>query len=387
VNRFMRGASAGLFALAGQFTLAGQFSGVALAGPAVIVTIDVESTASLPLPNQVDASCEEKVPCGLMHIVDMLKERGFAGTFFLNVYEYKAWGASNLRNIALKLQAAGQDVGLHTHPQWAYDPARPDMYSYSAGDQNRIIADGVRLLKAWTGLPVVAHRAGDYSANKDTVEALTRNGIVLDSSLFRGHPHSKLDALALPSNLPSKIGQVVEVPVTVYKRYEHPSLFGSLAPPFIAIGKVDVNSIQSEAEARAAVDALIDADLPIIVVFLHSFSLIEAPLETNYALRSNTLAIGVFGALLDEASKRHLRGTTARELASAKNIISDGRRDVIPEVDIMVPVLEYSVRALRAQSAATKLGIGCSMLLLGLGMSSVFFAIRRRRALRAASNR
>ena len=191
-------ASSGLirWASVGLLTLAAPFSDVALAGPTVLITIDVESTESLPLPDQVDAICDNRGACGLMHIVNMLKERGFAATFFLDVYEYKAWGEGNLRNIALKLQAAGQDVALHTHPQWAYDPARPNMYSYSFEDQNRIIADGVRLLRSWTGLPVVAHRAGAYSANKDTIAALARNGILLDSSLFFGNPNSRLNGSA-----------------------------------------------------------------------------------------------------------------------------------------------------------------------------------------------
>ncbi len=37
----------------------------------------------------------------------MLQQRRMAGTFFLNVYEYQSWGEAAMRDIAVKLQAAG----------------------------------------------------------------------------------------------------------------------------------------------------------------------------------------------------------------------------------------------------------------------------------------
>lgn len=372
MNGLVRGASVGLF------TLAAQFSDVALASPTVIVTIDVESTESLPLPNQVDAICEDKVPCGLMHIANMLKERGFAGTFFLNVYEYKAWGERDLRNIALKLQAAGQDVALHTHPQWAYDPARPYMFSYSPEDQNRIIADGVRLLSGWTGLPVVAHRAGAYAANNDTIEALQRNGIMLDSSLFFGHSQSKLNGLRLPSNLPGKIGKVVELPITVYERRERPSVLWAIVPPFVAIGKLDVNSIESEREAGLAMDAMIGADLPFMVVFLHSFSFIQSPRGGRSTLRADSLATAVFSAMLDKIAKTKLHVVTAREISSIADVTSTGERDIVPAVEISVPFHKYAVRMLRSHPAGKVLVIGAAVLAVGCGMLFGIVVIRRR---------
>jgi hypothetical protein len=382
VNSLVRGIAIGLFAVVAQLGDATQ------ASPALLVTIDVESSESLSLPAQVDAACESSVPCGPMQIAKILNSRGFAGSFFLNVYEYKAWGEDRLRSIAVQLQNAGQDVALHTHPQWIYDAKRPYMYSYSADDQNRIIADGVRLLRSWTGQPVVAHRAGAYSANMDTIAALANNGILLDSSLFFGHPESKLNGLGLPNNLPAKIGDVIEIPVTVYKRHERPALFGSIAPPFIAIGKVDVNSIQSEIEARAAMDALVDANPPVIVVFLHSFSLIDPPRNAKDPLRTNALAMSNFSALLDEASKRQLRGTTARELvANRVGLVANGRRDLIPEVKFTVPLLKYLVRILRSQGAKTPLRIGIVTVASAIALSLALLVIRRRRLPRSVLNR
>lgn len=69
------------------------------AAPRVFFTIDVESNEMFTLPEQVDAVCKDGSACGLMEIVRMLQERGWAGTFFLNVYEYRRWEEAAMRDI------------------------------------------------------------------------------------------------------------------------------------------------------------------------------------------------------------------------------------------------------------------------------------------------
>ena len=120
----------------------------------VVFTVDVESNETFQLPDQLDAMCKDGSACGLMEIARLLEERGWSGTFFLNVFEHRQWGETTMRNLAVRLQAAGQDVALHTHPQWGYDPARSFMNQYSLDEQTAIVRDGVRLLQTWTGRPV-----------------------------------------------------------------------------------------------------------------------------------------------------------------------------------------------------------------------------------------
>lgn len=76
------------------------FSTKAQAIPRVILTIDVESNEIFFLPQQVDVICKGGLPCGLMEMARILRDRGLAATFFLNVYEYKIWGEPALRDIA-----------------------------------------------------------------------------------------------------------------------------------------------------------------------------------------------------------------------------------------------------------------------------------------------
>src|SRR5262245_36176110 len=92
----------------------------AFAASLAVVTVDVESNQQFHLPDQIDAVCADGSACGLMEIVRLLDQRRLPGTFFLDVYEQKPWGEAAMRALALRLQGAGHDVALHTHPQWAY---------------------------------------------------------------------------------------------------------------------------------------------------------------------------------------------------------------------------------------------------------------------------
>lgn len=348
------------------------------ASPAVIVTVDVETTKGLPLPSQANAQCANGEDCGLNRITRVLRERGLRATFFLNVYEYKKWGEPALRGIANQLQAGGHDVELHTHPQWAYDPGRPLMYTYSPAEQTRIIDDGIRLLEAWTGQPVLAHRGGAYSADKDTIDILAKRGVVIDSSLFLGHPYSQLNGLGLADNLPSNVGSVVEIPVTVYWRDEHPTFLAELIPPLSAIRKFDVNSFSDEDEAASAMNAAVDARLPYVVVFLHSFSFIDG---TGTVPTSDAKAERVFERILDFAKQHDLRVVTMRELAAAPGAIARGAVDIVPHVEISVPLYRYVEHSTHA--AVNRFGVGRSLALgialLGASAAVAWTIFRRRR--------
>jgi hypothetical protein len=313
----------------------------AYAIPKVVITVDVESSENFPLLEQVNAGCRDGARCSLMDIGYILREHGVAGTFFLNVYEHRRWGERAMRDIARGLQAAGQDVALHTHPQWAYDSGRAEMYEYSGEEQRTIIQDGIRQLAAWTGQPVVAHRAGDYSADERTLVELDRNGLVIDSSLFWGHPHCGLAGMGLPKNVPSSRNGIMEIPVTIYDRLERPRMFTSLLAARTSIQKIDVNWLIDEQEARKAVDGVIEKDLPFLVVFLHSFSLIGRQ-DKGGGLHADNKARDVFHAILRQVAERGLQVVTFRELA---HLLGASERlwgeDALPQVEVKVNTFRY----------------------------------------------
>ncbi|MFO1418582.1 MAG: hypothetical protein U1E83_07905 [Methylotetracoccus sp.] len=360
--------------------VAGGYTGSATAQTRAIITIDVESNDRFTLPEQVVAACPGAPDCGLMGIVRMLQQHGMSGTFFLNVYEQIKWGESALRGITAQLQGGGQDLALHTHPQWMYDPQRPGMNQYSLDEQSAIISEGVRLLRAWTGQPVVAHRAGDYAANEDTLEALRRSGIVVDSSYFWGHPHCQLDGLGLPRNLPVMLGSLVEIPVTIYQRAESPGSGGTLVEPARRVRKIDVDWFDGVDEAVAAVDAVKDADLPYLVVFLHSFSFLSHRGGDGSPV-ADAQAQANFAAILDHLQRRSIPVVTARELAAERAEAAPAPRDdTIPDVQVSVGWPKYLWHRLKATSPVL-------LLMLGGGAAIAVVLLFRRVSSRAPSVR
>lgn len=362
-----------LTAALASFLLVG--SNEALGETQVVFTVDVESNQFFPLPQQIGAVCMDGSACGLMEIVRMLDERGLAGTFFLNVYEHRSWGEAAMRDIAARLQAAGQDVALHTHPQWAYDPLRPGMHQYSPDEQTSIIEEGVRLLTEWTGRPVVAHRAGDYSADEHTLEALERNGLRLDSSLFWGNPRSRLNGLGLPPNLPSSIGRITEIPVTVYEREKRSRIFGDVFPSVVSVRKIDADWFIDEEEARSAIDAVIEAELPFLVVFLHSFSFLAGSGQ-GAAPVADSQTKAIFRAILDRVTAKRLPVATMRDLAGYEAAATSHDKHPVPRVTVRVGLHRYVWHLLRAGGTGA-VAMGAIVLLFLAGGAWLLVARRR----------
>jgi peptidoglycan/xylan/chitin deacetylase (PgdA/CDA1 family) len=348
----------------------------AASGTRVVFTVDVESNESFRLPGQIDAVCKEGVACGLTEIVRMLGERRWSGTFFLDVFEHRPWGETAMRDIAVRLQDAGQDVELHTHPHWAYDTPRWAMHQYSVDEQTTIVGDGVRLLHAWTGRPVIAHRAGAYTADEGTLIALQRNGIRLDSSLLWQYPNSRLDTLGLLRNRPSWYGRVAEIPVTVYQREDRPRMFGTALGPTTLVRKIDPNWLIDADETRTAIDAVLAAKVPVLVVFLHSFSFMAAPNGGGPPL-ADRHAIDMFRVILDQVASHNLPIVTMRELAGEMTMAPSLEADVVPRVTVRVDLLRYFWRRAKGVGRVS-LGVG---LFIACACAGMLLVLARRRTL------
>jgi peptidoglycan/xylan/chitin deacetylase (PgdA/CDA1 family) len=339
----------------------------ASAGTRVVFTIDVESNETYTLPEQVDAVCTDRAPCGLMQIARLLQDRGWSGTFFLNAYEERQFGAQKMRDMTLRLQRLGHDVELHTHPDAAYDPKRHEMYEYSLDEQTTIVRDGVRLLEGWTGQPVVAHRAGAYSADENTLIALERNGIPLDSSLFWDYPKSKLNALPLPRNSPGVYRSVLELPVTSYMREDRPGLLPMVFAPISVVRKLDVNWAVNAKEMQDAVDAAVEANLPVVVVFLHSFSFMST--KTDNGPEVAPVALDAFRGLLDHIAAARLPVASMRQLAADPALRANAAVDPTLRVTVHLSLPQYVWHRMKGSApftAATTTAFGLLALVLAV---------------------
>jgi peptidoglycan/xylan/chitin deacetylase (PgdA/CDA1 family) len=315
--------------------------------PFVIITVDAETKGydrdvSLPLPEQVNAVCLDEQPCGLQLMVRLLQEKGYPAIFFLSVYEYKKYGERAILNIAKWLDESGQDVQLHTHPPWAYDKNRKMMYQYSLEGQSTIIKEGKELLQKWTGNPVVAHRAGSYGADKNTLDALIANGILYDTSLFFDHSNSKINSLGLKKNVLSMYGPLYEFPVTVYKKNEFPPLLENMFEGISRIRKYDVNWFADEVEAEKVLEKAINLRMDFVILFLHSFSFIKE-YNRRGEKTADMEAINKFNGILDFLSAKGFKVITFKEISNNDIDLNQhlNRPDVIPEISIKIGIFDY----------------------------------------------
>lgn len=194
-----------------------------------------------------------------LSIEGVLSNHGIKGTFFVDVLEWYRIGAE-ARVVTRTLHSLGHDIQLHVHPIWAAD--KYNLWEYSLVDQLRIIGDGVRLLKSWTGKRPVAFRAGAYSANRETLRALEILSIKVDCSQYFQNQLCKLDFEE--KNRVFEYEGVIEFPVSGYwRKCFHKTYFR----------KADIN--HSSLEELVSFIRQSKNNLKVVHLFLHSWSFIK----------------------------------------------------------------------------------------------------------------
>ncbi len=229
-----------------------------------IVTVDVETRT------QGDSSRDIAgvIPgyrgnFGVEKIMDLLEEHQMRGTFFLNVYEISKHGEGVVLPAARLIHDRGHDLELHTHPRPMFEFY--GMSHASLGKQQAILEKGIALLETWTGKRVVAHRAGAFAANADTLRAAEAVGLQADCSLSAGSRVSvPLVAELGASNAVQRVGKVWEIPVTCFDQVS----FGSWYSRRI----LDIEGC-SLPEIKRVVRWAVRHRLPTVCILMHSFSL------------------------------------------------------------------------------------------------------------------
>lgn len=160
--------------------------------------------------------------------LEILSVSGIRATFFVEPLFAYRFGLEPLAEIVGLIRAAGQDVQLHIHPEWAdeSEPAlvdraggkRPYLSQFSLDDQTQLIGLGIDMLvKAGAAMPC-GFRAGSYGCDRNTLIALSRNGIKFDSSVNPGRSWSGADLPAEQrGQRVSALEGVIEYPITVYQ--------------------------------------------------------------------------------------------------------------------------------------------------------------------------
>jgi peptidoglycan/xylan/chitin deacetylase (PgdA/CDA1 family) len=233
----------------------------AVAQTFVLITVDVESpkggNPQKDIWGQLDGY---KGMYGVPKIIEILKKNNAKATFFLNVYEIQEYGGKPIKGIALEIVHNGQDLQLHTHPKAMYGKSQISNFGFEK--QVEILTKGKELIHAWTGRNVIAHRAGDYSADINTIKALKHVDIFVDSSLSPAWS-SPLYKEGYSSNDISVIEGVLEIPITYFSQIQ----IGN----WKSIKFLDINS-SSLQEIETVLTKMADKGACAVNIMMHSCS-------------------------------------------------------------------------------------------------------------------
>lgn len=243
----------------------------------ILITIDTEiGELGKYRPDAFETFIEGKVggkEVGYKFIMEMLDKYNAKGEFFVDIYPYKQIGEDKFANLCENIVKRGHHVQLHTHPSMYFSRERIHMHQYSLKEQIEILELGKEKINDWIGKYPIAHRAGGYGINEDTLKALSQVGIPYDSSYFYGNGNCKFQCDV--KNKPFRIGKVVEIPITLFKRIFTYKFLNRNIIHREHFQKMDMRYGAAVDELKKVIDKSGEND--IIVLFLHSFNFLILP--------------------------------------------------------------------------------------------------------------
>jgi len=350
----------------------------------VLITVDMEgpspSAQKMPyygkclLPDQVNAAIEG-LGCGISKMMDIADKYNFRISFFLDVMEVKLFGEQKMKSIVNYILSRGHDLQLHIDSLYLVDPDRPYLSQYSLEEQKRIIADGQKLIASWTGKWPIAHRAGAYAANADTLTALKEASIPIDSSFFYNNKRCKLQNLYSTKNTISKKYNIIQLPVTVFEVLEYCDLAGIKLKPVRRYKKLDVDSCTGE-EIKVILAQAAENDLDTVTLFLHSWSFIKHWSDNKEGRRADTNDINEFDDILNFIHKHNKLSTLSMEdfyKKFNKNELLFSYRDFVPKLERKT----YLVNYLRRLAGINRQNVNMWVIGIILGCILIFLSTLR----------
>jgi peptidoglycan/xylan/chitin deacetylase (PgdA/CDA1 family) len=159
---------------------------------------------------------------GVAHQMDVLDRHGLKAVFFVDPMPALVFGVGVVRDIVRPILDRGHDVQLHLHSEWLKFLEHPllgerkfnELKQYGLEDQIALVRFARETLIDAGAPPPIAFRAGNYSANDETLQALSANQIAYDTSFCTGIVNSNCD-ISLPevTFAPVRHCGVIEVPI------------------------------------------------------------------------------------------------------------------------------------------------------------------------------
>lgn len=307
----------------------------------ITITVDTENLQTPLKNNDYDFNVIDyevnKENITSSRLINIFGKYKISAVFFLAINEIDKFGKETYKNLISKLNKAEQDIQIHSHPFWSdKDKKRINMYEYTLQEQKKLIKNMINDLKELGCSNILAHRAGAYGANNDTIEALKENSIFIDSSYFYHHSNCQIKANKV--NAFSKLNGLLEIPVTGFFRITYLKFFFiniHLKKQFI---KTDLNSSTLD-ELIYFVEEAKKNGLNFMNFFLHSYSL----MSFNKATKSFTLndkeekkLLGFLEYLNTQEDIKIINFKQLNQLTQEKNMLDT--KDFIPEYKRYVTV-------------------------------------------------
>lgn len=229
-----------------------------------LITIDTEGPlGNNPVDNLIWGKTDQGY-FGIDYIMDICDSFNTKALFFVDFAEVWSFGEEAINDVVSRIDSRGHEVGVHIHPDHMGDSSRKFLWQYSKVEQQKIITLCSEKYKKMIGKDPLYFRAGKYSANNDTLEIIASLGYKYDLSEFYGKQWCGIDP-PITADMPCRYGRLVEIPVSAFRSVH---LFG-----VNHIDKLDLEMVS--AEFKYVVNKYKKFDSCILIVFLHSFSLLE----------------------------------------------------------------------------------------------------------------
>jgi hypothetical protein len=242
----------------------------------IIITVDVEDFF-LPRPetDMIFARIGNEY-YGITRMMDIMDNHNVKGTFFVDVYNRETLSEAVIKEACQEIDRRGHEVALHVHPEIPRGKKgyRKVISKYELEEQIKIIERGRDLLGRWIGRSPRAHRAGGYGANYDTLRALGKCNLLIDSSMFYEHDMCGLNEPLLTINAPKAWNQVLEIPITVTLNQYILKFLRRKFKVFELYKKVDLGWSDLK-ELKVQIWELRKMGINPIIVFLHSYSFVD----------------------------------------------------------------------------------------------------------------
>jgi len=292
----------------------------------IFVTVDVES---YPLGNTNDFIFGKttKGDYGIEYILEKFKKNKIKATFFVSSLEYL--NKKSTKKAIKKISEEGFEIGVHTHPA-NINPNKPYMFQWKLKEQVEIIKKAKKIIEDITGEHIFCHRAGTYGANTDTLDALIKNKIYIDSSLcynriFNGAHVSKLDG-RLNNFSPTKYKNLlIEAPLTrISKQYKF---------LFIKHNTFDnFNIIEEGMRQHKIFNEIDNTNINYINCIMHSFDFVtydkNQKLIPNYNNQSN------FEYFLKQLKKKEYNADYLKSIKKQKTLYNSGPIEINESISI-----------------------------------------------------